>query len=223
MTQPGSARSRIRDLLQNPDTYATTLFLLAWDAHMDDPAPPKDENPAWLEWLPSHIIEELEEGYRVKAPPIAVHKMAIAQRLVLSNAFYKDVRCFIQVCNVLSGTPMMFGSVDDPADARECLWGIYEGMRLWEDEENPRDQEFTPEIEGYIQTQLDAEGISGNYILRGEVAVPGQFSGGDPLIEEAFGAAALENAKELQRWLAAEISDYRREIETVPLRYRATS
>jgi hypothetical protein len=78
--------------------------------------------------------------------------------IVTTNFFYKDVRRFIELCNILSGDDFQPDEFD-PADAGEILWGVTEAMILWPPDDDPDDTEFSPEIQTYIGQVLDLEGI----------------------------------------------------------------
>lgn len=133
---------------------ATPLFILWLDTYVlpeDD-----EERNEVLNWDPETVLLELEEDHHVKVPQANLDKILAAREVFTSDRFFKDLRDFVDLCNVLSGDTFDPTSLD-PADAVECAWGITEAMLLNppDDDENP----FADEIVGYVGMVCREEGI----------------------------------------------------------------
>jgi hypothetical protein len=130
------------------------LVHLFHDEYYDPKDPPRE---SCYTWHPGTILLEIRDDFGVELPPANFARLMAGIHLLTSDAFYKSVPTFIEICNVLSG-----GIYDpatwDPADALECAWGITEAMLLAppdDDDEEP----FSEEIRAYIGAALDEEGI----------------------------------------------------------------
>lgn len=153
-------RAAARALLLSEDTYATILFLLACDAFGAEFLGQRNEDGSWDEpWHPTTIRMELEKEFGLILPPINLSKIVAAITLVTTNYFYRDVRKFIDICNILSGDDFSPGTFD-PANAAEIIWGVSEAMLLYPADDDKEDTEFSPEIRGYIAEVLKADGIA---------------------------------------------------------------
>jgi hypothetical protein len=139
------------DVLQkrwtDPTTFGTTLLVMFADRF----------GTAGLQWEPESILYAVENEFHVALPAANFDRLMAAISVKLSNAFYKDLPTFIDICNVLSGDSFD-PRVWDPADSSEIAWGITEVLLL--DPPDPDDEEpFTDEIRAYIGKVLEAEGI----------------------------------------------------------------
>ena len=143
-----SPRLVMRTLLLAEDSFATPLFLIVMDLYGMEA----------LEWAPQTIRLQLERDFHIELPRTSLDKIMAAITIVTTNYFYKNVRKFIDLCNVLSGDdfqPDMF----DPADPEEILHGVTEAMLLWPPDQELTDDEFSDEIREYISQVLQVDGI----------------------------------------------------------------
>ena len=135
-----------RTVLLSPDSYASTLLVLALDQY----------GPEMLRWSPQTLRMQLEEDYGVEMPPAAMDRLLAAVMLLTTDDFFTSVDRFIAICNVLAGgrfDPEVFV----PADVAECAWGISEALLL-----NPPDtkEPFSEEICAYLAEELKEEGFA---------------------------------------------------------------
>ena len=135
---------RIRDLLTGRDTFATTMLVLLIDKYGTEA----------LTWSPETIKMELESDFAIsELPRENFDRLMAAAQVVTSDDFYKRLPTFIFLCNVLSGiSPDAF----DPADSKECAWGMTEALILSPPED---DDPYAMEIRHYLGAVLDQEGI----------------------------------------------------------------
>jgi hypothetical protein len=152
-------KAAARALLLSEDTYATILLMLVLD-HYGYAVLGKIDDDTWEDpWHPETIRMELEQDFSLALPKITLDKIMAAITLITTNFFFKDVRKFIDLCNILSGddfSPDTF----DPADAAEIMWGVSEALLIYPANNDPEDTEFSPEVCGYIEEVLKNEGIA---------------------------------------------------------------
>lgn len=149
-----------RDVWANPESYATTLLTLFHEQYVlpylttskTQDSRADEENP--LNWDPETIALEIEDDHNIALPRLVHDRLMAAIQLYTTDVFYHSLPDFIDLCNVLAGTPL--GTSFDPADSLEVAWGITESLLIAQpDSEEP----FTDEIRGYIGGALDHEGI----------------------------------------------------------------
>lgn len=145
-----------RALLLHEDTYAAVLLLLLVDTYPDT-----DENGQLvvLQWTPEAIKMQLEDDFGIKLPKDTLDRIMAAIVILTTNYFFKDVRRFIELCNILAGDGFQPDEFD-PADASEIMWGVIEAMIIYPPNNDPEDTEFSPEIRAYIAEVLKVEGIA---------------------------------------------------------------
>lgn len=144
-----SPHAVMRALLLTEESSAIPLFLIVMDILGQEA----------LEWAPESIKLSLEEEFKIELPRESLDKIMMAIMVVTTNYFYKDVRRFIDACNVFAGGDFSPG-VFDPADADEILNGVTEAMLLWPPEEGDPDSEFSSEIQEYVKQVLSLDGIA---------------------------------------------------------------
>ena len=109
------------------------------------------------EWAPETIKMQLEEDFAVEIPEGNFNRLMAAISVLTSDDFYRRLPRFIQICNTLSDADVD-PDVFDPADSKECAWGLTEALLLSPPDKQV-DDPFTEEIRHYIGAVLDAEGI----------------------------------------------------------------
>lgn len=142
--QAQAHRQTAKQLLLDPDTYATTLLILLVDTYGLEVA----------QWTPQAIALQVTDDFGVELPKTAVDRIMAGITLVTTNYFYKSLSRFIDICNVLSGSDFDPG-VFDPADSYEMAWAITEALLLSPPEEP---EPFTDDIRHYITAMLADEG-----------------------------------------------------------------
>jgi hypothetical protein len=152
---PLNRMERVRRILEDPDTFATVLFVLACDAFgpecLHDPDDP-DRGP----WHPATFRAELEHRFGVKLPAGNLDKLMAAVTVVTTDLFFKNASTFVTLANVLAGDAFDPGTWEK-ADAVECAWAITEALLL--DPPDHTDPEpFSDEVRYYIGAVLKDEG-----------------------------------------------------------------
>jgi hypothetical protein len=138
-------RGPIRELLLNPDTFATTMVVALIDVYGTE----------FLAWSPETTRMETEEDFSFKWRATNFDRLMAGIALLKTDSFYRSLPDFIELCNILSGSGATPG-VFDPADALECAWGITEALLLSPPDS---DEPFDEEIRAYIGKVVEMEGI----------------------------------------------------------------
>jgi hypothetical protein len=202
-----------RTLLLSEESYATPLFLIVMDLY----------GPEALEWSPETIRLELEQDFQLKLPKITIDKIFAAISIVTTNYFYKDVKKFIDLCNILAGDDFQPDEFD-PADAEEMLLGITEALLLWPPDEDPEDTEFSLEIREYISQVLNTQGILKPFDVL-NLAFSGDQSGkvnlefaDDPEMYSAIYKNQEEKTNELKQIYLENMFNLAEQLKALPLK-----
>ncbi len=175
-------RDTRRDALMDPESFATTLLVVARDVL----SPEEGQNPMepgadFWHWTKETIRDELGDVFGgIEIPELNLDKLMAAIAIVSTDLFYHDTRRFIILANVLCGTPFQ-PDVLDLADVAECAWAVTEAYLL---DPFPEGQSpYAPEIADYVGFMLSEEGF---------VRPPGVLS--------ELGAGSDVSAKMSQEW-----------------------
>lgn len=144
----------MRELFSTDKGFAATLVTCFADKYCYMPDGEFTQEP--MEWDPEAIQLELEEDLDIKVFPRAFDRLMAGISIVLTDFFWKDLRNFEIVCNVLSGDSYD-PTIWDPADAAECAWGITEAMII--EPEETSDNTFSPDIVAYVAHAVRYENI----------------------------------------------------------------
>ena len=146
-TNPSKAAA---ELFKDDNAYGTSLFLAA-------------SKVLTLEELgsfaPRTIRLELKDALRLShIPQDNMDRLMAAIAIVTTDRFYTDVPAFIDICNILSGTPPA-PNVFDPADAYEVAWALAEATILDGFDGEQDEDQFSEEIRLYIGMMLEEDGF----------------------------------------------------------------
>ncbi len=215
---PVAPKAAQRALLLNDESYAVTLFLLVIDVYGSEMLPGADQDG----WSAETIKTQLQMDFGLQLPKENLDKIMAAISVVTTNFFWKDVRRFIELCNIFSGDDFQPDEFD-PADAAEILWGITEASVLWPPNEDPDDTEFSPEIRAYIEQVLKVEGIADppDVLRLGLTGTAGQeiddtFSD-DPEMFNAVWDAQRAKTEELKSMVIENLKEMYFQIQLLPL------
>lgn len=147
MNPATNQKAKIQQILTGSTTFATTMLVLFVDHYGTE----------GFTWSPETIVLELTDDFDVKLPAPNLHRLLTAIEIIQSDEFFQSLPDFVQHCNVLSGD-IYDPNQWDPADARECAWGITEALLLSPPDED-EDEPFSEEITAYIGEVLEDEGI----------------------------------------------------------------
>lgn len=220
-SRPGNPAERVRQLLRDPDTFGTTMFVLAVDTFgpecLGDP-----DDPDRGAWHPSTFRLGLQQHFGAEPLPANIDKLMAAVTVVTTDLFFKSPRAFVHLANVLAGDefdPEVF----DPADSLECAWAITEALLLSPPDEGD-DETFAPEIRYYIGHVLRTEGyVTPPDILR--IALDGDFSAkvqyefaDDPEMFQGIYEVQQAKAQDVEAVLREGLTDLRRQLAALPLK-----
>jgi hypothetical protein len=120
-------------------------------------ASPEDsmEEPNFFKWSPSTLLHVLEEDFG-PIPQGCFDRLMAGITIATTDLFWNDLRTFVPLCNVLSGSPITDDF--DPATVAEMCWAITEAELL---DLDPNNQVvFSEEISAYIYAACQDEGIT---------------------------------------------------------------
>lgn len=142
----------------------------------------------FLSWSPKTILMELEEDFGIKMPQGCFDRLMAGITIATTDLFWSDLRTFIPLCNVLSGSPIT--DEFDPATVTETAWALTEVELLSMDPDN--ENQFSEEIRAYIYHACQEEGIMNPPsillpVIGNNIAAPGSdFSNTPDLYAGAF-------------------------------------
>jgi hypothetical protein len=205
---PVLPRLKLKQVFENPESYATTLLVAAADLYGTE----------LLTWAPQTVVIELKEDTGATLPTENLDKLMAAIAVITSDEFYKNLAKYIQLCNVLSGDefdPEVF----DPADSAEMAWGMTEAMLL----SPPDDAEpFSDEIRFYMGHMLAEEGIISppdvlGIAIMDNVNDPLNNLSDDPEMYQAFYDNQQSKAQEITDMVKAQVGELIGQLEALPL------
>ncbi len=158
----------------DPRMLATPLFCLAADRYPEFLGSKEDPDG----WDPETLALEIRDDCGIAPPKGAIDKVFAAKAVVCTDRFHSELKPFIDICNVLSGSPYNPG-VFDPADAAECAWGVTEAMVLYPLDEGNRPETYSREIVAYVAHVLKEEGISKPPGILRDLGIPDNDSAAD--------------------------------------------
>lgn len=204
----------LRKMVLSDDVYGTTMLLWAIDTLGPEAVMGDDD----MVWHPQTIHMELSQALGVSLPKPAFDRLMAAVSILTTDAFYNDVKRFIQICNILSHdefSPYVF----DPADSLECAWGVVEATLI-----EPSEYGFSEEIIGYMDAVLKEEG----FIVPPRVLKPllpdyvddvdqSIFSDDPVLFESAYGIQQ-SRSDEVDNIVMERFAEIDSQIKALPLR-----
>jgi hypothetical protein len=192
----------------NPESFATTLLTILLDNYGFDA----------LDWSPQTIAMELHDDFQVNISQRNLDKIMAAILIVKTDDFFNRLPVFNSICNILSGDTFDPTTVE-PATVDEIAWAITEAVLLWPPEEGTT---FDPEICGFIEAMLDAEGITSvPAILRFAVSSrkddPISHLADDPEMYEAFSLRQQENKESVEKALRESLDKLMQQLADLQL------
>jgi hypothetical protein len=198
-------------LLTDPETLTTPLILLVFDHY----------GYAAADWDPLTIKMEFEADYGAQVPPENLLKIATGAALCTSDVFYRDLPRFINICNVLSGSPVDLETFD-PADPFEILAGVMEAVILWPPEN--LSEPFSAEIQGYVAEVLKRSGIFApvdvlrNFFKLEQTYKAAEQWGDDPDLYSEIYDNQKNKTKQLKQLVVEHFSSLREQLMRLHLR-----
>jgi hypothetical protein len=208
--RPQNSKEVFQQYLLDNDAYATVLLVIFLEHYGTE----------GLEWHPETIHGQMSQDFGVKLPKSTLDKLMAAIAIVTTNYFYREVRRFIELCNILAGDdfdPTVF----DPADSAEMAWAVTEALLLSPPEEG---EDFDDEIKAYIGFVIREEGmVTPPRVLKNFVAkdfteeVRYQFED-DPEMFQGIFETQQSKAAELDALVQENMNEMLAQLEALPLR-----
>lgn len=214
----------VRTLLTSDDTFATTLLVWFMDTY---PEQDEEGHLACLKWSPETIKMELDRAAGTPIPKVVFDKLMAAITIVTTDMFFKNVKTFIPIANILAGDDFQPDELEPP-DAAECAWAITEALLLYPpDEEDP--ELFCDEIRTLIGFTLKEEGfVTPPDVLR--IALGGDFTAqvssdfaDDPEMFSGIYAVQQGKKTDVELILREGLSELIQQLTALPLRHGSTA
>lgn len=105
----------VKSALETAETLTTLLYVLIKNTYGDEA----------FDWDPTTLYLELREDFNAEPATEVMDRIAAAQILATTGAFFERPDAFINICNTIAdGSPSF--SVFDTATTEECAWGLVE-------------------------------------------------------------------------------------------------
>lgn len=206
----------VRNLLNDEDTYGTTLLIWALDTF----------GPEVVEWHPAVIRRETGEFLHRKLRPASFDRLMAAIAVVTTDLFFTNVSMFSSLANALCGDgfrPAEF----DPPEAVECAWATTEALLLWPPDDDS-EEIFSPDIRKFIGEILKEEGFTqAPDILGIATGLDGmsrirQYHGHDPALLARIHARQAQLNAEIRDAVQDGLRDLIDQLERLPLAHGST-
>jgi hypothetical protein len=208
--RPQTTKEIFQRILLDPDSFATVLLVIFLDTY----------GVEGIEWHPQTISDQMSQDFGVKLPKSSLDKIMAGIAILTTNYFYREVRRFIELCNILAGDdfdPTVF----DPADSAEMAWGVTEALLLSPPE---GDEDFDEEVKAYVGFALRDEGfVTPPKVLK--FAIPEGFAdemdtewSDDPEMFQGVFDMQQSKANELDTLVQENMNEMLGQLETLPLR-----
>jgi hypothetical protein len=202
-------REQLRGILNNEETFATTLFFLLLDTYGTE----------MLEWEPETIWIEVSGDFGVDLPDVNKDKVNSLILFYTTDMFQTSLETFIGTCNVLSGAEANFSRFD-PADPDEMLWAFYE-LALHIEDPKELMANLDDDIRTYIGVTLNSYGVYDPPDLLAIAHMPTnqgiqQFSD-DPLMFNAMFDKQEGEKREMLSQIALKMRALVAELDAIPI------
>ena len=204
--------SKISELLESEETYATTLLTIIVDNYSFEA----------LEWEPNILTEELENDFGVTLARVNIDKIQSLATCILTDRFYNDWLFFNVTCNALNHEEVDFQNPSEPTP-EEVAWALTEVM-LFEDPDDRPD--LTPEIQTYIGVVLANHGVvKPPDVLKAATLQETEQQalnnmGDDPALVNGWYEIQNQNAKSITDYLKSNLTELIQELDNLPLQFR---
>jgi hypothetical protein len=138
----------IKEVLENPETPATVLIVVAVDLIGEEV----------LQYDIDAIVDTFADVYKAQLPNNALDKIQAMQTIYTTDIAYHSVPAFIAITDALSGDGTDFENADMPHVA-DIAWAITE-LLLNDPPEGELEDLFSPDIKVFIRSILDIEGFT---------------------------------------------------------------
>ncbi len=187
--------------LESPETLATVIHAIMLDQYGEQA----------YGWDPVTCSMELADDFRAEVCTPAMDRWCAMQVVMGSDAFFKRLDAFLNVCNTLaSGAPsfLMF----DPVTSEEAAWAVAEVAM------NRDVLPFSYPIRQYMRQQLEADGFDPSAgDLPAVFAEMFERRPDEGRIRSSFtGAAADANAGNIERYLMEQMFDMDVQFNRIP-------
>lgn len=141
-------KRRIRDILENPETFGTVLMAILLDNYGTE----------FFNWEPQSVRWQLRDDFQANLPQVNQDKIWSLITAMTTNQFQTSWEIFSQTCRSLNGEEADF-STFAPNDPEDLIWGVVEVLLNDPPDKESGTEEFSPEIANYVGVILTENGI----------------------------------------------------------------
>lgn len=171
-------QSDVGALFKDPATPGTVLLILLVD----------EFGTEWFDWEPETLSKEISGRWRVALPAHNTDKIWALVTLLTTNQFYRNLDCFVHVCNALNDRGSDFQNFDPPS-VSDMAWAVAESALVDPAEQNDQSRTFSPEVVAFMTFMMDQEGFSRAPKILAKFASP---SGDESQLQEVLEGDGIE-------------------------------
>lgn len=145
---PALRKQKIRGFIADPDTFATSLLVLAIDEFGTD----------FFDWEVETFLIEAQAAWGLEPPQFARDRIWALVTVLTTDLYRRSLETFIHVTNAINDVDIDMQSYDFPAPS-ECAWSVAE-TTLIDPPDEEEDGSFSHEIRRYLGVRLKQEGIT---------------------------------------------------------------
>jgi hypothetical protein len=210
MYMPIGRDSRLREVLENDQTYSTSLMAVLIDVY--------GMETATQDWEPEVLADELMTRFSARIPKVNVDKIQAMLTILTTDLFYIDPIVFNGVCQALNNEESDF-AIFNPISCEGVAWGITEATLNDPDPEAT----YSDEVSRYIGVLIEERGLvfPPNILKSVATLLPSQGDineyADDPRVYEALVQVQKANSASIEEYVEKRTADLFRELEGLPL------
>ena len=207
---------RVRQILQDPNVFATTCLILCIDAFGIE----------FFEWEPETLTIEAKNEWGIELPGATRDKIWALVTLLTTDQFERNVELFMQVCNTLSGAGVSFNSFDE-VEPEEIAWALTEVETVDPDP----NRKYSGEIRRFIGLTLEQNGITKPPKVL-DLAVFGTSEpftrdtdaiGADPALVKSYMTRQSQEAADIDQTITERLLELLHQLQGLPLQNGQTA
>ena len=203
----GIQKSKIIDVLNDPDSFATTLITLLIDLY----------GAEVLNYEQATIDLDLRDDFGVELPAINRDKIEALRTVMTTDLAQNDWLVFNQICEALNND-RVFLDVLDPITPEQAAWGLVEIQLLEED------FQLSEEVRRYLGAILLRSGLTRKAGILKVAIIPEQEYTAtpmeDPEMQTAVFAKEQSDLDYINEYVLERTQELFKQLDAVPLQHR---
>ena len=190
------------DALLNPESFATTLYLVAL----------RRFGVAIHEWEPEMFDLEFRDEFEIDVPKVNQSKLLALTTAIATNAFYREFQTFGVVCELLSGGEENFADITPDLLPAEMAWGVTEVL-LSDSTPEP----VSSDVAAYVGVILSENGFTSPPKILDFAILPSQYIGSSAQYEINQGQILnTEHASVVDQFIVDQLTSLLLDIQKLP-------